>query len=41
MSKKLTARNVFDLMIKDYMDKDQFRYLSDRKILAVGPAVSR
>jgi E3 ubiquitin-protein ligase CHFR len=40
LSKKLSARNVFDMMIRDYLNKDQFRYLSDRKILTVGPAVS-
>lgn len=28
------------MMIRDYLNKDQFRYLSDRKILAVAPASS-
>lgn len=40
-SKRFSAGDVFRTVLKDFVAKGQFRYLADKKILAVAPTVSR
>jgi hypothetical protein len=36
----MSAKNAFEFMMKEYLDKGLFNYLIDKKILSVAPARS-
>ena len=41
VNKKMNSKEVFDFMMKEYLDKDKFSYIIDRKIQKNPPVVSR